>query len=388
MINWEDWSLRIAYVLALILCGLGIRRLPAWKIGRNRMFMAALSFFLADGTIRSQNANAGASAPGDTSVKKGRRVHDLPVPPELAAPGKWEAFRAFWQQVSDINTSAYHARFYSSAQPNGKDASDVGHQVDRTESGVLTYEQLQELQLRLSELFPGIQNPKYLLHSSMTADTATFASRMGQILCFIMAQRIDALGHDGFRMTRMAPSLSALYRRSIGLRIEVRIDLLLEKQASGEIPPEEYKNIIASIENDIYLSALIPPMAYVYPWTHIDPVPSGIDKGSSDPVTTKSMPALAGSPLYDEPENWLRGWEQSLARRIAQLEALSAARASGESPQDKAPPPGRGDPAYDDPAKALADLAESANRTRELLQELQELREPLRILLADLEWRN
>jgi hypothetical protein len=221
----------------------------------------------------------------------------------------------------------------------------------------------------------------------LSAETAPFASRMGQLLHFILSQRLSALGFDRSTRTRMMVPITSRYPRSIHQRIEVRIDLLLEKQAAGEISESEYAAIIASIENDMYLSAFMAALSGVFPQGALHPLPKGAGEDRSPDIGGHlgDLVAPNDAPLFNNPENWLRGWEHAIDLRRKQLEQLPSAEQTQperETPHKRATRPERSDS-----AKVLADLEKSAARTRELLTELEGLRKPLRVLLADLERR-
>lgn len=108
MNNWQEFLEYVAYAVAAILAGLGARRLLLHSCGKNGPqggFLALIGFFLLLQGASGAEEKAIAEKPKSSEPSKEATTQDsaaLPIPPELAKDGKWQAFKKLWKQLDEV----------------------------------------------------------------------------------------------------------------------------------------------------------------------------------------------------------------------------------------------------------------------------------------------
>lgn len=252
-----------AFVVAMALLLLGIRRIPAER-RRLTLFNMALMFFLmsygASASIAGEKSSAKAAVAASSTVKTVEgKSSPIKLPPELASAKNWVRFKALWNKLNAV-------------QPKKRGKSKPGtYDNYGIYSRVITREQAMEMEKELAACF-GMKDIHHVRQSvSRTylhmggsgkkwhgdANVKTL-SIPAMALADITLKRIEYM-RDGDRtmMTRMLQPVSVMFKGKLLEDLEKRIDALLILRKKGVIRGEEFSTAIRAIRNDIYLNTVL-----------------------------------------------------------------------------------------------------------------------------------
>ncbi|MCD4825193.1 MAG: hypothetical protein K8S55_11340, partial [Phycisphaerae bacterium] len=296
-----------AFVVAMVLVCLGMRRVPLARRQRPSLFFLAMTFFV-------MALGAASCTPPDkaksTNQARVAAKSASPFPPELASPEKWAQFKALWEEIN-----AVEPKFQKDGKSLGEESQSYGrtitaeqaHAWEKKLASCLGLDSAQQMRMAVTRTYQQLGSQEW----KGKPDAKTLSIPM-LALANVTLDRIKYM-QQGDKTKKIRMAMPAIQRHATLMEnLEKRIDTLAALRKKGIIKGKEFITARQAIQNDIYLHAVLGAFdGKPQPWPYRPIVkPVNFDYRMAMPPDKVVMPREVHKKLAE------------VDQRIAKLEAL------------------------------------------------------------------